>query len=87
MFEYSRCWNTWQTRSCFNVIRRTKKDETIDAYVFIDGTRKIEPNFLTLANVALKKLMQLQGKSISIEKTLILSTELKPFTKISSELL
>ncbi len=32
-----------------------KKDNTIDAYVFIDGTRRIAPEFLTLANAALKK--------------------------------
>lgn len=32
-----------------------KKDNTIDAYVFIDGTRRIAPEFLTHANAALKK--------------------------------
>lgn len=39
-----------------------KKDESIDAYVFIDGTRKIEPDFLTLANVALKKADAVTGE-------------------------
>ena len=39
-----------------------KKDESIEAYVFIDGTRKIEPDFLTLANVALKKADAVTGE-------------------------
>lgn len=39
-----------------------KKDESIDAYVFIDGTRKIEPDFLTLANVTLKKADAVTGE-------------------------
>lgn len=38
------------------------KDETIDAYVFIDGTRRIETDFLTLANVALKKADAVTGE-------------------------
>ena len=44
------------------LLEELKKDETIDAYVFIDGTRKIEPNFLTLANVALKKADAVTGE-------------------------
>ncbi len=32
-----------------------KKETSIDAYIFIDGTRRISPDFLTLANVSMKK--------------------------------
>lgn len=39
-----------------------KKDETIDAYVFIDSTRRIAPAFLTLANAALKKYDAVTGE-------------------------
>ena len=39
-----------------------KKDETIDAYIFIDSTRKIDPDFLTLANVAMKKSDAVTGE-------------------------
>ena len=39
-----------------------KKDETIDAYIFIDSIRKIEPNFLTLANATLRKADAVTGE-------------------------
>lgn len=39
-----------------------KKDETIDAYIFIDGIRKIEPDFLTLANATLRKADAVTGE-------------------------
>ncbi|MBE7712235.1 MAG: glycosyltransferase [Cyanobacteria bacterium SIG26] len=39
-----------------------KKDTTIDAYIFIDGTRNIEPNFLSLANTALIKADAVSGE-------------------------
>ena len=37
------------------LLEELKKDNSIDAYVFIDGTRRIAPEFLTLANAAMKK--------------------------------
>ena len=37
------------------LLEELKKDETIDDYVFIDGTRHIFPDFLTLANAAIQK--------------------------------
>ena len=36
------------------LLEEIKKDETIDAYVFIDSVRRIESNFLTLANAAIE---------------------------------
>lgn len=37
------------------LINSIKDDEDIDAYVFIDAIRRIDSNFLTLANVAINK--------------------------------
>ncbi|MBO5385364.1 glycosyltransferase family 2 protein [bacterium] len=39
-----------------------KKDPTIDAYIFIDGIRKIESDFLTLANTALTNADAVTGE-------------------------
>lgn len=39
-----------------------KKEESIDAYIFIDGTRRIDSDFLTLANVAMKKADAVTGE-------------------------
>ena len=44
------------------LLEELKKDETIDAYIFIDGIRKIEPNFLTLANASLRKADAVTGE-------------------------
>lgn len=44
------------------LLEELKKDDTIDAYIFIDGTRKIDSNFLTLANVAMKKADAVTGE-------------------------
>ena len=44
------------------LLEELKKDETIDAYVFIDSTRRIAPEFLTLANAALKKYDAVTGE-------------------------
>ena len=40
-----------------------KKDTTIDAYIFIDGTRRVESDFLTLANSAVKKHDAITGET------------------------
>ena len=45
-----------------------KKDESIDAYVFIDGTRKIDSNMLTLANVSIKDNDAITGE-VNINRT------------------
>ncbi len=37
------------------LLEELKHDDNIDAYVFIDAARKISPDFLTLANVAINK--------------------------------
>ena len=44
------------------LLEELKKDDNIDAYIFIDGTRRIDSDFLTLANVALKKADAVTGE-------------------------
>lgn len=44
-----------KNKSVSMLLDELKKDDSIDAYVFIDGTRRIAPEFLTLANAAMKK--------------------------------
>jgi hypothetical protein len=44
------------------LLNELKKEEEIDAYVFLDGVRGIEPNFLTLANAALTKADAVTGE-------------------------
>ncbi|MBR1461039.1 glycosyltransferase family 2 protein [bacterium] len=36
------------------LLEELKKDDTIDSYIFIDSTRRVESNFLTLANSAIE---------------------------------
>lgn len=45
-----------------------KDDKNIDAYIFIDGTRRIGANFLTLANAALNKSDAVTGE-INVNRT------------------
>lgn len=51
-----------KNQSISMLLEELKKDNTIDAYIFIDGTRKIDSNFLTLANVAMKKSDAVTGE-------------------------
>lgn len=44
------------------LLEELKKDNTIDAYIFIDGVRRINPDFLTLANAALNKADAVTGE-------------------------
>ena len=44
-----------KTQAVSMLINSIKEDEDIDAYVFIDAIRRIDTNFLTLANVAINK--------------------------------
>jgi len=44
------------------LLEEIQKDETIDAYIFIDGIRMVEPDFLTLANAALTKADAVTGE-------------------------
>lgn len=44
------------------LLEELKKDKTIDAYIFIDGVRKINNDFLTLANAALNKADAVTGE-------------------------
>ena len=60
------------------LIERLSKDETIDAYVFIDGDRSIPANFLTTVNSALINNSALCGE------TLILTDNLGPIDKIKA---
>ena len=43
-----------KSQSISMLLEEIKKDDTIDAYIFIDATRRIESNFLTLANAAIE---------------------------------
>lgn len=51
-----------KNKSISMLLDEIKKDETIDAYIFIDGIRKIEPDFLTLANATLRKADAVTGE-------------------------
>ena len=51
-----------KNQSISMLLEELKKDETIDAYVFIDGIRKIDSDFLTLANAALSKADAITGE-------------------------
>ncbi len=44
-----------KTKAISMLLNEIKKDELIDAYVFIDGTRRISSDFLTLSNAAIKE--------------------------------
>ncbi len=44
------------------LLEELKKDSTIDAYIFIDGTRQIDADFLTLANASLTKSDAVTGE-------------------------
>ena len=60
------------------LIERLSKDDTIDAYVFIDADRSIPANFLTTVNAALVNHSALSGE------TLILTDNLGPIDKIKA---
>jgi hypothetical protein len=51
-----------KTQAITLLLEELKKDENIDAYVFLDGLREVEPNFLTLANAALAKANVITGE-------------------------
>ena len=44
-----------KSKSISMLLEELKKDETLDAYIFIDSTRRVETDFLTLANAAILK--------------------------------
>lgn len=44
------------------LLERINDKEDFDAYIFIDGTRSVEDDFLTLANVALRKADAVTGE-------------------------
>ncbi|MCM1339811.1 MAG: glycosyltransferase family 2 protein [Muribaculaceae bacterium] len=44
------------------LLEELNKDDTIDSYIFIDGIRKIDPDFLTLANATLQKADAVTGE-------------------------
>lgn len=49
-------------KSIAMLLDEIKKDTTIDAYIFIDSIRKIAPDFLTLANAAIRKADVVTGE-------------------------
>ena len=57
-----------KTQSISMLLEELKKDEEIDAYVFIDGNRRIESNFLTIANSAINKNDAVTGE-VNINRT------------------
>lgn len=57
-----------KTAALSMLIDELKKDEEIDAYIFIDGNRKIDNNFLTLANSAVNKNDAVTGE-VNINRT------------------
>ena len=57
-----------KTAAISMLVDELKKDEEIDAYIFIDGNRKIDTNFLTLANSAVNKSDAVTGE-VNINRT------------------
>ena len=58
-----------KTQAVSMLINSIKENEDIDAYVFIDAIRRIDTNFLTLANVAINKNDAVTGElNISRER-------------------
>ena len=57
-----------KTQSISMLLEELKKDQEIDAYVFIDGNRRIESNFLTIANSAINKNDAVTGE-VNINRT------------------
>lgn len=51
-----------KTQSISMLLEKLKEDDGIDAYIFIDDVRRIEPNFLTLANVAINNYDAIAGE-------------------------
>lgn len=51
-----------KTQAISLLLDKIKDDNEIDAYIFIDDIRRIEPNFLTLANVAMNKYEAVTGE-------------------------
>ncbi len=51
-----------KTKALTMLLEELKKDNEIDAYVFIDGNRRIDNNFLTLANVAVNRNAAVTGE-------------------------
>ena len=51
-----------KNQSISMLLEEIKKDSYIDAYIFIDGIRKINPDFLTLANASLRKADAVTGE-------------------------
>ncbi|MBR1425707.1 glycosyltransferase family 2 protein [bacterium] len=51
-----------KTKAISMLLNELQKDKTIDSYIFIDGTRKISSDFLTLANSAIKENDAIAGE-------------------------
>lgn len=51
-----------KNQSISMLLEELKKDDSIDAYVFIDGIRRVDADFLTLANAALNKADAVTGE-------------------------
>lgn len=51
-----------KNKSITMLLEELKKDDSLEAYVFIDGIRSIDENFLTLVNAALTKADALTGE-------------------------
>ncbi len=51
-----------KTQSISMLLETLRNDSSIDAYVFIDGVRRISSDFLTLANVAMTKKDAITGE-------------------------
>ncbi len=51
-----------KNKSISMLLEEINKDDSIDAYIFIDGIRKIDTNFLTLANAALQNADAITGE-------------------------
>lgn len=70
-----------KTQAINMLLENLKTDEQLDAYIFIDGTRKIDADFLTLANVALNKYDAITGELLVSREHLDIVDKIKAVYK------
>lgn len=70
-----------KNQSISMLLEELKKDNSIDAYIFIDSIRKINPDFLTLANASLRKADAVTGEVNINRETLDIVDQIKAVHK------
>ena len=70
-----------KTQAVSMLLETLKHDASIDAYIFIDGTRMIDTNFLTLANAVMHKNDAVTGEIIINRENLDIVDKIKAVYK------